>query len=402
MSGILAQLGVAEEIQTSPAITGITSTAAAFTVTFASAHNLQPGDTLILSGFTPSAYNGTWSVATTPLITTLTVLTSANPGNSTVQGTYTASLYGRPQTVTRFFDFNTEALKKNVGRIESAGLRAGTRVQRSDRFVVNPIEVAGPAELEVQSRGFGLLFKHMMGTIATTGPTDSAYTHTASVGPLTGRSLTSQVGRPFTPSQVVQAMTQQGMKISTWELSSQVDGLLLLKLTFVGQDEVTTVALAVASYATTELFSFVGGVLTVGGVATDITKITISGDNKLAGKRRYMRGSALMKEPLEEGLRDYKITVDLDFTDLSHYNRYVSSTAAGAIATLVATWTAPTLIGATTFPSVVVTAQAARQDGETPNVQGPKLLVQSLPFKVLYDGTNSPVKIAYTTLDSTP
>jgi hypothetical protein len=200
----------------------------------------------------------------------------------------------------------------------------------------------------------------------------------------------------------VQAMTQQGMKISTWELSSQVDGLLLLKLTFVGQDEVTTVALAVASYATTELFSFVGGVLTVGGVATDITKITISGDNKLAGKRRYMRGSALMKEPLEEGLRDYKITVDLDFTDLSHYNRYVSSTAAGAIATLVATWTAPTLIGATTFPSVVVTAQAARQDGETPNVQGPKLLVQSLPFKVLYDGTNSPVKIAYTTLDSTP
>ena len=402
MSGILSQLGLAEEIQTSPAISGITSTSTGFTVTFASAHGLLAEDTLTLAGFTPSGYNATWTVSAVPSSTTLTVLTTLNPGTSTVQGTYTASTVGRPQTVTRFLDFNDESLKLAVNRIESAGLRAATRVQRSDRWVVNKEGGAGDTNVEVQSRGFGLLFKHMLGTIATTGPTDSAYTHTATVGPLGGRSLTTQVGRAFTPSQVVQPFTQQGMKVSKWDLSTTVDGLLMLKISWIYQDESTSTALASASYATAELFSFAGGVIQVGSTNVDVTKVQITGDNKLAEKRRYVRGSTLMKEPREEQLRDYAFMIDLDFTDLSHYNRYVSTTASGAMAALTATFTCPTLIGVSTYPSLVVTIPVARQDGETPTVSGPKLNVQSLPFKVLNNGSNSPITIAYTTLDSTP
>lgn len=405
MSGILSQFGIAEELITNtPAITGITSTATGFTVTFGSAHGLLVADTLTMSGFTPAGYNGAWSIATVPTTTTVTVLTNLNPGVSTVQGTYLASTYGRPPVVTRFYDMNSESLKLDVKRIESVGLRANTRVQRQDRWAVNREGVAGDTTHEVQSRGFGVFFKHMMGAIATVGPTDSAYVHTATVGPLTGRSIATQVGRPFTPSQVVQPFTQQGMKIGKWELSNNVDGLLELKITWVGQDEQTGAALAVASYGVAELFSFAGGVITVGGVDIDVTKVTITGDNKLSEKRRFIRGSTLMKEPIEEGFRDYAFTIDLDFTDLSHYQRYASLTAAGAMAALSATWTAPTLIGATTFPSLAVTIPIARQDGETPTVTGPKLLVQALPFKVLTpsSGGNSPLSIAYTTLDATP
>lgn len=401
MSGILSQFGLAEELVTTPAITGITSTATGFTVTFASAPAVAVGGTLTLAGFTPSAYNGAWSVASVSG-STVTVLTGINPGASTVQGTYTASVFGQPQTVTRFYDFNNESLKIAVKRIESAGLRAATRVQRSDRWAVNLEGGTGDTEFEVQSRGFGVFLKHMLGSIATTGPTDSAYTHTATVGPLTGRSMTTQVGKPFTPSQVVQPFTQQGMKIGKWELSSSVDGLCLLKVTWVYQNESTTVALATASYPVAELFSFAGAVIQIGGINVDVTKVVISGDNKLADKRRFLRSSTLMKEPIEEGMRDYAFTVDLDFTDLSMYSRYTSLTAAGAMASLSASWTAPTLIGATTYPSLTFTAPVARQDGETPDVAGAKLLVQSVPFKVLNNGSASPVTLAYTTLDSTP
>ena len=401
MSGILSQFGIAEELVTTPAITGITSTATGFTVTFASAPTCKAGDTLTLAGFTPSGYNGSWSVATVSG-STVTVLTGVNPGTSTVQGTYTASVFGQPQTVTRFYDFNSESLKLAVKRIESVGLRAATRVQRSDRWAVNLEGGAGDTTHEVQSRGFGVFLKHMLGTIATAGPTDSAYTHTATVGPLTGHSMTAQIGKPFTPSQVVQPFTQQGMKIGKWELSSSVDGLCELKITWVYQNESTTVALATASYPAAELFSFAGAVIQIGGLNVDVTKVTITGDNKLADKRRYLRSSTLMKEPIEEGMRDYAFTVDLDFTDLSMYQRYTSLTASGAMAALSATWTAPTLIGATTYPSLAVTVPVARQDGETPVVTGPKLLTQSLPFKVLNNGSNSPLSIAYTTLDTTP
>jgi len=402
MSGILAQFGVAEESQTSPAITGITSTATAFTVTFASAHGLLVADTLTLAGFTPAGYNGVWSVSAVPSSTTVTVLSTANLGASSVQGTYTASLFGRPQTVTRFFDFNSETLKLNFARIESAGLRANTRVQRSDRWVPNKVGGAGDTLLELQSRGFGLLLKHMLGTIATTGPTDSAYTHTATVGPLTGRSLTAQVGRPFTPSQVVQPFTQQGMKVLSWELINAVDGIAELKINWAYQDESTSIALAAAAYASTELLSFAGAVITVGGVAVDVTKCDIKGSNGLFDKRRYMRGSTLMREPIEETFRQYDCILDLDLTDLSSYQRFVSATAAGALAAITATWTAPTLIGATTYPSLTVTMPACRTDGETPTVQGPKLLVQQVPYKVLYTGAGSPITCAYTTLDPVP
>jgi hypothetical protein len=302
VSGILSQFGLAEEVVTTPAITGIASTATGFTVTFASAPSSKVGDTLILAGFTPSAYNGTWSIASVSG-STVTVLTGINPGNSTVQGTYTSSVFGQPQTVTRFYDFNGESLKVAVKRIESAGLRAATRVQRSDRWAVNLEGGAGDTTCEVQSRGFGIFLKHMLGTIATAGPTDAAYTHTATVGPLTGRSMTTQIGKPFTPSQVVQPFTHQGMKIGKWELSSGVDGLAVLKITWVYQNESTTVALATASYPAAELFSFAGAQVQIGGINVDVTKVTITGDNKLAEKRRYLRSSTLMKEPIEEGLR---------------------------------------------------------------------------------------------------
>ncbi len=401
MSGILSQFGLAEELVTAPAVTGIASTATSFTVTFASAPPAKAGDTLILTGFTPAAYNGTWSIASVSG-STVTVLSGINPGASTVQGTYTSSVFGQPQTVSRFYDYNSESLKLAVKRIESAGLRAATRVQRSDRWAVNLEGGAGDTTAEVQSRGFGIFLKHMLGAISTAGPTDSSFTHTATVGPLTGLSFTTQVGKPFTPSQVVQPFTQQGMKIGKWELSSSVDGLCDLKITWVYQNESVTVPLAVASYPAAELFSFAGAMIQIGGLEVDVTKVTITGDNKLAEKRRYLRSSTLMKEPIEDGLRDYAFTVDLDFTDLSMYQRYTSLTAAGAMASLSASWTAPTLIGVTTYPSLTYSAPIARQDGETPTVTGPKLLTQAVPFKVLNNGSASPVSFAYVTLDSTP
>jgi hypothetical protein len=80
-----------------PAVTGITSTSTTFTVTFASAHGLSAGNTFVLTGFTPSAYNnavGTvWTVASAVGTTgsggtyTVTVASTLNPGTTSVNGT---------------------------------------------------------------------------------------------------------------------------------------------------------------------------------------------------------------------------------------------------------------------------------------------------------------------------
>lgn len=71
-------------------ITNVTTTA---TVTTVANHNLQTGNYLTITGCTPSAYNGSFSITVTG-DTTFTYTMLSNPGGSaTVVGTYTAGIW---------------------------------------------------------------------------------------------------------------------------------------------------------------------------------------------------------------------------------------------------------------------------------------------------------------------
>jgi len=113
MSGTLAQLGFAEETQTTPVITTIVPAAGPpiiFTATTGSAHGLLPGDTVTISGATPSTYNGTWTIYQAPTTTTFTVVTLTLLATCSAVGTYLAGIYGRGPTVNRFYDVVSEGL----------------------------------------------------------------------------------------------------------------------------------------------------------------------------------------------------------------------------------------------------------------------------------------------------
>jgi hypothetical protein len=73
-------------------ITNVTTTATATTV---ANHNLQTGNYLTISGCTPSAYNGSFSITVTG-DTTFTYTMLTNPGGSaTVVGTYTTGIWSQ-------------------------------------------------------------------------------------------------------------------------------------------------------------------------------------------------------------------------------------------------------------------------------------------------------------------
>lgn len=408
MSGILSQVGFAEETQTTPAMSSIAPSAGPpiiFTITFGSAHGLLPGDTITIAGATPSTYNGTWTIYQTPSSTTATVVTITQLAANTVPGTYTAGIYGRGGTVDRFYDFVSEGMQGQFGRIESAGLRANNRVEKSDKWAINKMGAGGPLVLEVQSKQFGRILKHLMGTIATTGPTDSAFTHTASIGAMLGKSLILQEGIAFTQSQVVQPMTYPGVKIVDWTLSCAVDGVLLLSLTLDAMDEQISVVLAAASYPTSsELLTFAGGIVLIGGIEFDVSTFSLKCTMGYKADRRFMRANTLQKEPAEAQMRDFSFDMTGEFTDLLQYNRFAAAKVAGALATLNVAWTAPTLIGAATFPSLTLNAPAARFDGNSQVVGGPDLVPLQLVGKLLNTpgGTNDACTLAYVTLDSTP
>lgn len=324
----------------------------------------------------------------------------ANPpsGLSAQLGIVDEVTYGTKVAVTRFFEFTEESVKNDIARIESKGLRAGTRVRRSQQWVPGGKKPGGDVRIEVGNKGFGLWLKHMFGAVSSAQPdaggNPTVWEHTFTPGDLTGKSLTAQFGRPDSTA-TVRPFTYSGVKVAKWELSGKVGELAVLKLSLLAQDEDTATGLAAASYPTGyALFVFTGGNLSLGGSNVDVTEVTLSGDNMLSDDRAKL-GSPLRKEPLEKGLRPYTADVTEYYTSLTDYNRFTGATEAAAVFNFVGG------VISTTYNFELKFTMNVRVDGDTPNVGGPDEVMQPLKLTATDAGSGA-ITALYRTTDTTP
>jgi tail tube protein len=319
-------------------------------------------------------------------------------GLSAQFGVAEETTYGTPVTPTRFYEFTKETLKQDIKRIESAGLRAGTRIQRSDRWVPGVKSVGGVVTMELADRSFGLWWKHALGSVASAQPdaggNPTVWRHTFTPGDLPV-GLTAQVGRTGMDS-TTRAFTYHGCRVNEWELEASAGKPATLAVTLLGEDEETDTALAVAAYpANLGLMTFVSGSILVAGAGIDVKEINLSGNNNLASDR-YFFGSRLRKQPTDNGMREYTGEIKSEFHDLVAYNRFVTGTEAA----LVLLFEGSTISGAFKFHTQI-TANV-RFDGETPTVEGPETIEQSLPFKCLGNAAATAISVQYQTTDSAP
>ena len=323
-------------------------------------------------------------------------------GNMDFQlGVKTESSVGTAVVVDRFFEYDSESIAESYGRTEGDPLRVGSSFVRSDRFTPYISGAAGTINMAVMTKGFGWWLAHMLGGTATSGPTDSAYTHTGTEGSLYGKSFTCQVNRPFHPSGTNQAFTYAGCKVASWTLSNSVDSNLMAELNIDAASVATATSLASASYPTgMDNFTWAGGVVTIGGSSYDVTEFSVSGDNGLNVDRRQIRGNTAKKEQTSHR-REASFSISADFDSLTQRNRAASVTRAGALAAITGVWTGPILIGATTYPKLTVTIPAARFDEWSGATEGTDGIEQSLSGAVRYDGSNSPITIEYVSADAT-
>lgn len=298
------------------------------------------------------------------------------------------TVWGTAVTVDRFVPLVSESLTNEIERLESEAIIAGARLLRSQQWSAGGIAVAGDVELELYDRSVGMLFKHMFGSVVTAGA--GPYTHTCTPGSMTGLGLTVQVGRPDVGG-TVRPFTFAGCKVASWSLECSAGEIAKHTLSLVGKSETTGTALATASYASgIKPMTFVGGAVSLGGSSVNCKGFTLEGDNGLATERMFL-GSQYVAEPLEENLREYSGTVELEFESLTQYAHYTAGDELAAVFTLAS--------GAST---VVVTTNV-RYDGESPQVGGREILTQSIPVKVL--GTTSDasgITAVVTNTDSTP
>jgi hypothetical protein len=318
-------------------------------------------------------------------------------GLSAQLGTVDEVTYGTPVTVDRFFEFRDESLKLDIERIESTALRSGSRVLRSDRWAAGQKSVTGDITMELANKSFGRWFKHMFGGVASAQPDSvgnpTVWLHTFTPGDIpVGQTI--QVGRPDTGG-TVRPFTYHGCKVSEWTLECSVGEIATVQTSILGEDEDTATALASVSYPSSlALMTFVQGTLTIGGSAADVKSASVQGNNGLA-EDRYFLGSQLRKNPLEAAMREYTGTFEAEFESLTAYNRFVNGTEAE----IVLLFQGATI--STTYKYETKVTANVRFDGETPNVSGPEIVAQTMPFKVVDNGTTS-IKVEYQTTDTLP
>jgi hypothetical protein len=320
-------------------------------------------------------------------------------------GTKDESVFGTEVVVDGFDEYLPgTTINPHYGFVESKGMRAGNLAARKDRRIRYKSHADGKLVIPVMSKGFGRWPKRMLGTVGTAGPTDSAYTHTGTMGSLLGDGFTGQINKPFHPGDTDHVVTCFGTKVPKWKMSDSAanDDPLKVEMDIDAVSFDVDTALAAASYpsGTVEPLAFVGGAVTIGGDAVIVTDWSLECDQKLMTNRRGIRSSALRREQAQEAVPEIKWEVGMDWEDAAQYNRFAAALASGATAQIVLTYTAFVLIGATTYPSLTITIDEASFDmHETSDPSAP--LTQKFGGSGLYDGSASPITLAYVTADAT-
>lgn len=316
-------------------------------------------------------------------------------------GAVEESVYATGLAVSRFYEYTSETLAGTYSRIESSGMRAGAHVERVDRWAPNPKGATGEIKSEVLDSGFGLLFKHMLGSFSAGTAVSGWIPYTYTMGNLAGLSSTWQVGRVATDGSI-NPFTYEGGKVKTWELSNDVDGVLNFSVDLDFAKETIgagsgAYALSTPTYpSTAQLMTYIGGTCSVAGTTFAIKGATIKGDNKLDVTRYFLNSLGIKKEPLEEEFRTVEWELKAEFDSLTQIRRVASATAAGAMASIVLGWQSPQ------GGSLVATMPNARFDTGPVHADN-KVSLVTLSGHALDDGGSpGPIGLVYTTKDTAP
>lgn len=334
-------------------------------------------------------------------------------GEETTYGTCAADL-------TRGYEFVSESLCLRHDVIQDVALGAGDYFPFGGRRKLYRRDAGGQVTLEVAPRGFGRLFKHILGGVSSSSLGSGAYLHTFTPAPLTGKSLTVQKGVPLSDESAVRPYTALGCKIAGWQLSYALGHPIQL---IVGIDCAdlkdptnpsgsSGPALATATYPATPTYPFnmlydgdgpstdkyVYATLTkAGSPIAQIQALQVTGDNALDLRPFKLDASGLKREPLETGYRSVSGTLMAEFKSQSDfYDAFYGDSACALV-----TQADGALISGSNKEMLRVTLADVRFLGATPIVENSDLIVVAAPFVAVDKGDGSAtVKVEYQTTDS--
>lgn len=308
----------------------------------------------------------------------------------TTYGTYTAP--------TRFLEFNNESIEPRIERIASQGIRSNSTVPRTQRWARNNKGGAGSATFEVADKGFGLLFKHALGSVAISNPGTLAYLHTCTLGDLDDLSLTVQKGVPDTGG-TVRPFSFLGCVIPEFEVALDIDGLLMFTPSFDARDWTTSESLETASFASdVELFHYQQATIQVDNSDVNCTGLRFTCRHAMATERYYLDSSGTKGRPLLNGAREIGGELTFEFSDMTQVNRFLTGAPGEEVE--VDAQLSGVQIESGHNTGFGVTMAKCRFDGGMVTVPGPDVITVTAPFVALDDLSAEPITLTYKTTDS--
>ena len=303
------------------------------------------------------------------------------------------STYGIPAALTRAYEAKNDRWNGTSERLESQGFRAGNHTLRSDRRRAINLGGSGSVELDLMNKGMGLALQAALGNV--TGPTADVITLTTD-STLPTTSFTAQVLRPDSAGTLIQ-YTYPGSVVTGWSLSQATNGFPSLTLDYDSQDEEIATAAGTPTYVADAVpYDWTQLDVSFNSSALDnVTSFDITADLGVKTDRHFLRGSRLKKVPCRVGAPTITGTLTSEMDDSSLFSIYKT----GAIFDLTLTYTGDSWGGGTY--SFVIDMPACQFDGDTPVAAMGDMTMQTMPFRVLHDGTNPAVTITITSDDST-
>ncbi len=312
-------------------------------------------------------------------------------------------------TPTRWLEFIDESLNINKNVKQGQGLRVGSRFARSGRRTIPTLDATGDINMEVASKGMGLLWQLCMGSSVSTLVSAGTYQQVHTAGDVLP-SATVQVGLPRADTGI-DAYTYLGTMVSSWELGFPNDDILSLKVSLDAADLTTATAYAAPSYpaAPVNLFHFAGGSILTGSLVLPGATTLTTGGTPVAGVRsgslsvnnnlangRYNYGGGGRKDKSTVGLREAAGSLEVEYVGTAFRDAVINDSSMN----LLLNFTAGSL--STGLETLQVVVPEIRFDNNLPQSNGTDLIVQSLNFGVLQnDAGTQPLTIVQRTADAT-
>lgn len=327
-------------------------------------------------------------------------------GLGTQFGLTKEATYGVQLAATKFFEIDSAALALDQSYQDGVGLRANRMYGPSGRMRATTRQGGGAVPMDVPTKGMGAIFDLMHGLVPTVvqQAATPAWLQTHLIGTsMPNKSATIQVNKPTTQAADVPT-TYPGSILTAASFALSADGMLKATLTWDSMDERTLttspagLALAAASYPTgvTSWLGVATGVITLNGVAVAVCRsMTLDWAQPYKTDRFFIGSGGTKQKPIPNGLQTTTGTMELEWFDEAAYALFRS----GAKVALSFNFTNDVISGA--FSENVTFALSAIQvRGQSPTIDGPDTLNQTVPYTAGDNGAAAPLTITYMSTDT--